>query len=182
MNKEEIIVAVPGYETHYSVSSFGRVFSHNYRRTGQFHELAQSSLFDKRRLSESRYKRAKMFHINKNTPTAIHRIVALAFVPNPQCLPQVNHIDGDKANNNHENLEWCSASTNQKDAADTGLHVYALGENHAMAILSENDAREIKKAFEGTIYRGQLDDLAAKYGVSKHCIFDIKRGKSWRHL
>ncbi len=178
---EETIRPVPGYESFYLVSSHGRVFSLNYRRTGKVIELAQSSLRDKRRQSESMYRRAKLWHINPKTPTAIHRLVAMAFVPNPHGLSMVNHIDGNKANNHAENLEWVDNSRNQKHAAETGLHVYPKGERHAMAILTEQQAREIKAELANP-YRGQLDDLAEEYGVSKHCIFDIKRERSWRHV
>ena len=177
----EIIKPVPGYETFYLVSSHGRVFSLDYRHTGKTHELAQSSLYDCRRSSESMYRRAKMWHITRNTPTAIHRLVALAFLPNPNNFSQVNHIDGDKANNHVENLEWVDNSLNQKHAAETGLHVYPKGEAHVMAILTEDQVREIKTRVAAP-YPGQLDDLAEEFGVSKHCIFDIKRGKSWRHV
>lgn len=178
---DEIIKPIPGYEQYYSVSNYGRVFSHNYRKTGKFHELAQSYLYDKRRSSTSMYKRAKMWHINKNTPTAIHRLVAITFIPNPYGLPQVNHIDGNKSNNRSNNLEWCSVSTNNKHAAITGLHVYAFGEDHSNAILTEDQARYIKEQVKNP-YIGQLDDLASQFCVSKHCIFDIKRGKTWAHL
>lgn len=51
----------------------------------------------------------------------LHRLVAEAFVPNPNCLEQVNHIDGCKINNCAANLEWCSASHNTKHAYQRGL-------------------------------------------------------------
>jgi hypothetical protein len=48
----------------------------------------------------------------------VHRLVAQAFIPNPDNLPQVDHIDGNKLNNNVENLQWISASANTKKAGN----------------------------------------------------------------
>lgn len=179
----EEIVPVPGYEEYYGATRDGRVFSYNYNRTGETKELAQSSLFDKRRKSTTMYKRAKMFHINKNTPTAIHRVIALTFVPNPKGHKCVNHIDGDKGNNNASNLEWCSIRDNVRHAEENGLADHVKGEDHGMHKLTEKEVVAIREELDSIPeYKGQLIDIAKKYNVSNFCIFDIKHRRSWRHI
>ncbi|QHJ78708.1 MAG: hypothetical protein [Bacteriophage sp.] len=54
----------------------------------------------------------------------VHRLVALSYLPNPDNLPQVNHKDGNKLNNQVSNLEWCSPKLNTRHSIETGLKVY----------------------------------------------------------
>jgi len=65
-------------------------------------------------------------HVNKN----VHRLVAETFIPNPNNLPEVNHKDGDRVNNNVSNLEWCSHSYNiqyrEKYGEALGVPVFAV--------------------------------------------------------
>lgn len=56
-----------------------------------------------------------------NKIISIHRLVALHYIPNPYEHPQVNHKDGNKANNHMDNLEWCDAKFNNNHALETGL-------------------------------------------------------------
>lgn len=97
----------------YIVTQDGHVFavSHGVRKElKQFH------------MSRNGKYRAVSIKINGKPKTQyVHRLVALAFIPNPDNLPQVNHIDGNPGNNNVENLEWCTPSQNIAHAYSTGL-------------------------------------------------------------
>jgi hypothetical protein len=65
----------------------------------------------------------------------VHRLVATAFILNPDNLPQVNHIDGNKQNNHVTNLEWCSASNNLRHSLTSGLRKTKLKEGDVEKIL-----------------------------------------------
>lgn len=67
------------------------------------------------------YKNSKMYKFQ------VHRLIAINFIPNPNNLPEVNHIDGVKLNNSIGNLEWCTHQQNTQHAWDTGLHTVRNG-------------------------------------------------------
>ena len=92
---------VPGWEGLYMVSSAGEV------RNSKNHRIAP-------RTTENGYLRV-WFSKNGDVKTfAVHRLVATAFLPNPEDLPEVNHINGRKTDNRVSNLEWCTISHNRK--------------------------------------------------------------------
>lgn len=164
---------IPGHEAEYAVTADGRVFSLNYRmKAGRVQELAQA------RHPEG-YMRVKAYGICKTSPTPVHRLVALAFIPNPQGLPQVNHIDGDKGNNRVANLEWVTNARNQQHAHEIGIKVALRGSEHHGAVIDEDKEAWIKRALRAghTTKR-----ITASFGVSKHIVHDIRRGKTWRHV
>lgn len=95
---EEIWKPVVGYEGLYEVSSYGRV-----RRVNK----------DLLKLQNVKgYNQVCLYKNGISTGLRVHRLVAQAFLPNPDNLPQVNHKDEDKTNNNVDNLEWCDNKYN----------------------------------------------------------------------
>ena len=111
----------------------------------------------------------------------LHRLVLETFNPIENCENlEVNHIDGDKSNNKLENLEWCTGSFNVKHSLETGLKTPARGENISGSKLTEQQVLEICNLLKNSNL--SLQDIGNKFGVSKHCIFDIKRKKSWTWL
>lgn len=110
----------------------------------------------------------------------VHRLVAIAFVPNPDGRPEVNHKDGDKTNNAATNLEWVTRSQNVKHAFDTGLkRAKGLhGERNVNAKLTWEKVREIrsKKGLKSQ------QAIADEYGVAQTVISDILRGTAWKEI
>jgi hypothetical protein len=169
----ETIRPVPGHEGRYSVTSHGRVFSHFYKKDHRTVELSQTT-------HPEGYKRVKFPLGYPGSHIKVHRLVAMAFHPNPKNLPQVNHIDGNKGNNHYLNLEWTDNSGNQRHAFDTGLQKSRAGEKHNQHKLTESQVYEIKSLLQSDGMT--LARIGGMYGVSMHCIFDIKKGRSWTHL
>ena len=111
----------------------------------------------------------------------VHRLVLMTFNPvnNMENL-EVNHIDGNKSNNKLDNLEWCSGSFNVRHSLETGLKIPARGEKVGGNKITELQVIEIcERLKNGT---ESLSQIAQDYGVSKYCIFDIKRKRSWEWL
>ena len=112
----------------------------------------------------------------KTKALSIHRLVALAFVPNPENKPQVNHIDCNKRNNDASNLEWVTNQENHDHKMKNGLNVNKKLEEHGCAKLSNEQALYIKKSKE------KNSDLAKRFKVSLSTVDNIKKGISWKGL
>lgn len=108
----------------------------------------------------------------------VHRLVAEHFINNPNGLPQVNHKDGNKLNNNVGNLEWVSASENITHSFEKNLSCYK-GENNGRAKLTSTDVIEIKRLINIKI---KLKDIALQFNVHPNTISEIKRCIKWKHI
>ena len=90
---------------NYTITDDGKVFSLNYGRSGKKKEMKPNK-------DINGYNRIELSIEGKKKKFMVHRLVALAFIPNPDNLPEVNHKDENKTNNMVGNLEWCSIKYN----------------------------------------------------------------------
>lgn len=97
---KEIWKDIKGYENKYQISNLGRVKALDYRRT------KKEKILDSR--NNKGYKAIALWNNGKRRVFLIHRLVANAFIPNPNKFPQINHKDENKLNNSVDNLEWCT--------------------------------------------------------------------------
>ena len=109
------------------------------------------------------YPNVKRNSWKKTTPLYAHRLVAIAFVPNPGNKPQVDHVNGDKGDNRAENLRWVTPSENCR-----GFGHSSRIENRRKRVVASNGDR--------TVTFDSRDDAAAFFGCSKS---QIRYG--WRY-
>lgn len=108
----------------------------------------------------------------------VHRLVMMAFNPveNMDEL-EVNHLDGNKKNNKLENLEWCTASENQKHAFKTGLQKARKGESSNFAKLTEEDVKQVFELRKQGLLQREIAEIV---GCTSSNISAILREKSWK--
>ena len=169
----EIWKDIQGYDGVYQISNFGRlrrVWKKSYKKPeGELKILNCSFTFDG-------YVKADLWKNKKRKTYRIHRLLAIEFIENPLNKPQVNHIDGNKTNNNVANLEWCTASENIKHAWDTGLA--KRGEEHGGSKLTQNQVDQIRELIGLKTQR----EIAKIFNVSSKTISNIHTGKTWKKL
>jgi HNH endonuclease len=106
----------------------------------------------------------------------VNRVVGLALIPNPLAKPEVNHRDGNKANNHPRNLEWSTRVEQEIHASRTGLKANR-GSSNANAKLRPEQVAEIR-----ALTKEQLVRYAADHGLAPKTILDAWVGRTWSHL
>lgn len=149
---------------NYTITRYGQVWSHYYRK------------WLKPQITKRGYYRLSLTAViegkNKTTNYKIHRLVALAFIPNPSNKPQVNHEDGYKFNNNDWNLSWMTHRENIQHAIDN--KIVPPGSFLTIAQAEEVIARLCN--YEG------ITPIARDMAVSYYAVRDIWRGNTFKYL
>lgn len=169
---EEVWEVVDGYDGVYSISNLGRVSS-----KARIQVYADGRIYNHpyRILKPSTAKTGKsagymITHFycgGKRTTLSVHRLVAEAFIPNPENKICVNHIDGNKSNNNVSNLEWSTYAENNAHALETGLKEQTPASYKSKLSKLSREARlDILENYKRRVEGFTFADFAKKYNVS----------------
>lgn len=185
MDEQEIWKDITGYEGLYQVSNLGRVksLSINGITKKGFKSVKKEKILKagKTGCKNSQYLGVVLRKKGKSKSTYVHRIVATAFIPNPENKKTVNHKDLDKLNNKATNLEWATYKENIQHSWENGACTphSVKGIDHWKNKLTENQVREIKSLFNKKM---KIREIAEKYGVSFGCISAIKYNITWKYI
>lgn len=128
----EVWKEIPGFEGLYQVSNIGRVKS---LPRGKQYPYRQTHNNIRKPHLKNGYYQVNLSKSNVTKWISAHRLVALAFLPNPDSLPCVNHKDENKLNNRLDNLEWCTYSYNAK---------YGTGRQRQKEAVKRNDPNNLR--------------------------------------
>lgn len=174
--KNEKLIYINGIRTNYSVSKDGKVYSLNYNHTGKKKEL-------KHGISNG-YHFVVLVSNGKRYNRHVYRLVAEAFIPNPDKKPQVNHKyvinSDDKSDNDINNLEWTTCKENINHAWKNGLSKPKRGEKNPRASTTEEEVRYVCELIESDF--GSLADITRKSGLTHSKVEKIYYKQRWTNI
>lgn len=174
--------AVSGFEGLYEVSTCGAVRSVDRVVPDSMHgtRRCRSKVLRPNAQKNTGYLYVTLYQNAKGASRNVHKLVADAFIPNPDNLPEVDHVNGRKAENNVENLERVTRLENVKRAWAHGLYPRQCGEGINTSKLSEEDVLEIRRLHATTV--PNQSELGRRFSVRSATINSIVKGRSWTHL
>lgn len=132
------------------------------------------------RLNNAGYYGVHLYHKGKMQTFSIHRLVALAFLPNPENKQTINHKDGNKQNNDLSNLEWATVLENITHAKKTGLSTYFKGEQCTNSKLSDTDVVAIRALYK--CFKISPNTLGRMFCVAASTALNVANRDTWKHI
>ncbi len=169
--QSEIWKDIPEYEGWYEVSNLGRVRSYHNFGWGKREKPIMLKLYT----SPKGYVQVSLCKDKCHRSVNVHRLVASAFLPDPHCDMQIDHINGNKEDNRAENLEWVTPKENTLRSLSNGLK--PTGERHGMSKLTDYAVRDIRYLYKEGGYTHRK--LGVMFGVSHSTIGKITRNEAW---
>jgi hypothetical protein len=169
---------VPGTNAAYFVSDLGNIMCTNWKGTGRREIMKPAP-------DAKGYLRTMLKYHDGYRTIRVHRIVAEAWIPNPESKPQIDHINFDKADNRVANLQWVTPKENTARSYAAGrikkpvCTNFVKGSRIGTSKLNEDQVREIRAKFKPRIYTREM--LAKEYGVAASTIKDAIL-RRWRHV
>jgi hypothetical protein len=177
--EKEIWLPVKNYEGLYEISSAGSVKSlPKSWITGRGTLLTKGETIMKLNKSNKGYLRICLTKEKTEKMIGVHRLVAIAFLPNYDDLPEVNHINGVKDDNRLENLEWVTRQENAIHAVKNKLQVPVFGEKHGISVLTEKNVLAMR-ALDGVLSK---KEIAKKFKVSQRTAYLVLNRETWKHI
>lgn len=175
----EIWKNVEGYNGDYKISNHGRVKSFKW---GRPHILKKS-------ITDKGYVKCALNKNGERQDKLVHRLVATAFIPNPENKPQVNHKNGIRDYNFYKNLEWVTQNENishgrrflgHKNKFRHLFNYHSAGEDHHNSKLKKDDVKEIRELYNNKDVK--VKDISNMFGISRQTVRHIGKSITWKHI
>ena len=187
-------VDIEGYEGIYRIFDDGKVWAYPRRCNPGMFMKTQTITKVKDRIKPYLYEHVGLEKSGIRKSYAISRLVATAFIPNPENKPQVNHKDGNRLNNHFSNLEWMTASENMQHSKSNGLSYFysdkqketrvsngkstgSMNGKKSRRLFSFDEAVEIRKIALSNLFSNRK--IASIYGCCSRVIDNIKNNQTY---
>lgn len=162
LKDSEVFAVIPGFP-NYNISNYGRVLNNTTDKIlGDFKDTKG-------------YPITFLYEDRKRKTLKVHRLVAKAFIANPENKPQVNHKDGNKKNNHWTNLEWSTNSENGKHAWDNNLRTRSVNMIKAMRAVSQLNKKRVLDTTTGAVFES-VNEAAKSIGMRQNNLSSMLTG------